>query len=317
MKVLIIGGAGFIGSYLCHKLVSLGYETITYDIYNQYIPDVSDTHYNNLKFRKLLRKGVTEIRGDVCDFNSLLFTIKEHNPEIIVHLANLPLVNVGVRRPDEAFRGIMQSTFSILEAIRATEPIKLIYSSSSMVYGNFERDPQPEDGEKKPVEIYGSLKLASEIICSAYLQRYDIPLTIIRPSAVYGMGDCNNRVVQTFMESAIFGRKIRVKNGSSTFLDFTYAEDAAEGFLCAIMKPQIDGVFNITRGEGRSLKELVEIIRVFYPEVEIEEFEENDYRPLRGALDISKAREQLGYDPQYSLEEGIERYSWFANRWWK
>lgn len=317
MKVLIIGGTGLIGSYLCCKLVSLDYDVVTYDIYNQYVPDVNDVHYNNLKFRKLLRKKVNEIRGDACDFHSLLMTVKEHNPEIIVHLANLPLVNVSVRKPDEAFRGIMQSTFSVLEAIRSTEPIKLIYSSSSMVYGNFEKNPQPEDGEKKPVEIYGSLKLSAELLCSAYSQRYDIPLTIIRPSAVYGHGDTNRRVVQIFLEDAIFGRKIRVKNGGSTFLDFTYVEDTAEGFLCAIMKPHVDGVFNITRGEGRSLRELVEIIKVFYPEAQVEERDEEDYRPSRGALDISKARQELGYDPQYSLEEGIERYAWFAEKWWK
>jgi UDP-glucose 4-epimerase len=317
MRVLITGGQGFIGSHLAHSLVSTGNEVITYDACLNYFDDKSYVYLSNLKFRKHLLKNVKTIFGNVNDFNSTMIMVRDFHPDCVVHLANLPLVNISIRRPREAFEGIFQSTFNLLEVLKEV-PSRLIYASSSMVYGNFENDPISEGDRKDPVEIYGSMKLSGEIICNAYSRLYGFPLTIVRPSAVYGFSDCNQRVVQNFIEAAIFNNPIKVKNPDSTFLDFTYIKDVVEGLSLIIANEKTTGIFNITRGESRSLRDLVNAIRLYYPNVEVEEIiEEGGYRPKRGTLNTFKARNELGYKPIHSLESGIEEYIWLAERWWK
>jgi len=145
----------------------------------------------------------------------------------------------------------------------------------------------------------------------AFAHRYGIEYAIVRPSAVYGPTDVNRRVSQIFVENALMGKPLILKGGDSA-LDFSYIEDVAEGFVRVALEPHgANQVFNITRGEGRTLRELADILKKMIPSTEIVEEEVDKDIPKRGALDISKAQELIGYDPQYNLEKGLEKYVTF------
>ncbi|RLI44597.1 3-beta hydroxysteroid dehydrogenase [Candidatus Bathyarchaeota archaeon] len=317
-KVLITGGAGFIGSHTTRRFLDAGIEVAVLDAFHVYILPIQPWFLENMnsRFSYLLRGGRI-IRGSTLNKDDLRRTVFEVKPECIVHFAALPLANVAVRKSEEAFQGILQGTVNILEVLRDVDFIqRFVYISSSMVYGDFEKVPVPEDARKNPKDIYGGMKLAGEILTKVYALRYNIPYTIIRPSAVYGPTDNNRRVVQIFLENAFAGRPIQVVRGPDTVLDFTYVKDIAEGiFLATISELGANQIFNITRGEGRSLSELVNILRKHFPNLQVKEKEETDsFRPRRGALDISKARQLLGYNPKWSLEKGVEDYIDFIRK---
>ena len=238
-------------------------------------------------------------------------TILEARPDYVVHFAALPIANVAVRQSEEAFQGILQGSVNVLEILRDVDFVqRFVYISSSMAYGDFEKLPLPADAPKHPKDIYGSMKLAGEILAKAYAHRYNIAYTILRPSAVYGPTDNNRRVVQKFLENALAKRPIKLIQGRDAVLDFTYVTDVAEGiYLAATFQGGVDEDFNITRGEGRTLSELTEILRSHFPDLQIDDVEDsNPLRPRRGALDINKVRRLLGYDPRSSLEDGVAEY---------
>jgi nucleoside-diphosphate-sugar epimerase len=187
-KVLVIGGAGFIGSYVVKKLLSLGHSVVVYDAYIQYFDPVENRNYQS--FTQERHNGITGvefIRGDTRDTSFLQRVIAKHRPSHIMHLATLPMANIGDENPEEAISSIVEGTVNVLDAIRDVDYVeRFVYISSSMVYGDFEYAPADEDHPKKPKGIYGGAKLAGEILTEAYGRRYSIPYTIIRPSAVYG-----------------------------------------------------------------------------------------------------------------------------------
>ena len=150
-----------------------------------------------------------------------------------------------------------------------------------------------------------------------FSKQYGIKYTIIRPSAVYGPTDVNRRVTQIFIENALKGKPLVLHNGGTSKLDFSYVEDVAEGFVLALKSSKAENeTFNITMGEGRSLKELANIIKSNIPlaKIEYKEAPKEEKRPERGALDIAKARKLLGYTPKYSLEEGMKKYIDFVKK---
>ena len=137
--------------------------------------------------------------------------------------------------------------------------------------------------------------------------------TIIRPSAVYGPTDVNRRVSQLFVENALKKIPLKLHDGGKTSLDFSYVKDVAMGFVRATFAEKAaNQTYNITRGEGRTLKEFVDIVKTMVPEVQVIETSADIFRPSRGSMDITKAREELGYVPSYSLEEGLREYVEFV-----
>ncbi|MEM9069827.1 MAG: NAD-dependent epimerase/dehydratase family protein [Myxococcota bacterium] len=315
-KVLVTGGAGFVGSRLCRRLLDAGHEVFVLDAFTQYLaPPIDPLYvYNvNYRFDQLLR-GAEILRGTTLNKDELRRRILDLKPDRIVHFAALPLANMALEFSEEALLSIVGGTANLLEILRDLRQIdRFVYISSSMVYGDFAKVPMPEDGfEKEPKEIYGGMKLAGEHIVKVYSRRYDIPYSIVRPSAVYGPTDNNRRVVGVFLHAALAGTKIRVKNGAQTFLDFSFVEDTAQGIERVTLSDAAAGeTFNITRGRGRSLTELVALIQERYPNAEVEHYEADTFRPNRGALDVSKAKKLVGYDPQFDIEEGVAAYADF------
>ena len=192
---------------------------------------------------------------------------------------------------------------------------QFIFLSSSMAYGNFETSEVSEDHPLNPIGIYGALKVAGEKMVIAYGQVFDLPYTIIRPSALYGPRCVSRRVGQVFIESALNGSRLRVDGDGSERLDFTYIEDLIGGIILAMQKPEARGeVFNLTYGQSRSIRELVDIVKAQFPDVQVESVERDRLMPFRGTLNIEKARRLLGFSPEYPLERGFPLYvDWYRS----
>jgi nucleoside-diphosphate-sugar epimerase len=310
-KVFITGGAGFVGSRVARRFVERGDEVYIFDTFKQYlIPDPEVTPPNLLLRLKNFIDKVHLIQGDTLNKDHLRRTLNHIKPDIIIHMAALPLAFMAIEHTEDAFNSILASTVNFLEIVRDFEhPCRLVYTSSSMVYGNFVTDPVTEDAPKDPKEIYGSFKLSSEIVCRGYMKCYDLDLAIVRPSAVYGPYDANQRVIQKFIAKAMAGEPLHVDGDGSFRLDFTFVEDAAQAIELVATHPAAKGeTFNITRGEARSLKEVIDILRKHFPDLEAEYGPAPAYMPKRGTLDVSKARNLLGYKPGYDLERGVSLY---------
>jgi len=190
---------------------------------------------------------------------------------------------------------------------------QFIFLSSSMTYGNFVGEEVSEETPLNPIGIYAALKLAGEKLVIAYQQVFDMPYTIIRPSALYGPGCVSRRIGQIFIENAISGDELRIDGDGSERLDFTYIEDLIHGICLALTNPAArNQTFNLTYGQGRSIQELASIVQQHFPDVKSRNVERDKLMPKRGTLSIAKAKSLLGYDPKYPLETGIEKYvSWY------
>jgi nucleoside-diphosphate-sugar epimerase len=233
-------------------------------------------------------------------------------------LAALPLAKLSNLNTEEAREGTVDSTGNILEIIgqltKATDyrPRRFIYASSSMVYGDFASDVATEEHPTRPKEIYGTMKLAGEVVTQGLGQYFDIPFTIIRPSAVYGPTDMNRRVSQVFLEKALTGKKLNIE-GADEALDFTYVKDVAHGFVLAATNDHAVGeLFNITYGKAKTLLDFVVCLKKHFPDLRYRITERDDFRPKRGTLSIDKAKRLIGYEPRYSLQDGIDEYVVFA-----
>lgn len=314
-RIFITGGAGFIGTFLSKNLVENGHDVVVFDSFVRYLPPKQD-HYDYIKKRLdwLDRQNIRIVRGDTRNKSEVFRAIDEVQPDLVVHLAALPIADICNEHSEEAVSTILGGTVNVLESIRDVPTVKrFVYASSSMVYGDLEYRPADEAHPKDPKGVYGGTKLAGETITRSFSNQYDIEHVIVRPSAVYGPTDANRRVTQIFIENALQGNELELHNGGKQKLDFTFVKDTAKGFaLAALTDNAANETFNITRGEGRSIKELASVVGGYFDDIKIIERETSDWRPERGAFDISKAGRMLGYEPEYSLEDGIQEYVEFV-----
>lgn len=312
MKFLLTGGAGFIGSYITRELLAAGHAVVLYDAFVNYVSSFESTYsvYMRERFRGIEDK-VTIVRGNVTHKEYLRKALLDHRPDVVIHLAALPSADVSNVFSEEAMENNLVATVNCLEVLRSVDFVKrFVYTSSSMIYGDFQTSPVSEEHPKTPKDIYGATKYAGEIMVGTYGRRFGIEYTIIRPSAVYGPTDINRRVTGLYVENAFRGQPLILDNGGTSKLDFTYVEDTAHGFVLAATSPAAaNETFNITRGEGRTIRQLAELVAQHVPGTQLVEKPAKVFRPERDALDISKARKLLGYAPRYSLEDGIAKYT--------
>lgn len=318
--VFITGGAGFIGSSVINKLLDLGHKIVVYDSFTQYFSPIENRNYQSFvksRFNQELivnSENIIILRGDTRNKFHLRDALLKYHPTHVLHLAGIPLMAMSDDCPEEAISGILQGTVNMLDILKNMEGIeRFIFVSSSLIYGDFQYAPADENHPKEPRGVYGAARLSGETFTRAYSRRFGIPYTIIRPSAVYGPGDVNKRVVQLFVEKALEGREITLDKGAKSKHDFSYIKDVVEGFVLAMFHKNAENeTFNITRGEGRSAKEISKIIQniASFPVriTSTPSVEKNLHWPERGALDIKKAQNLLGYNPVYSLEDGVEEY---------
>ena len=310
-KALITGGAGFIGSRVVREFLAANYAVMVFDSFKQYVaPDPKAEPINLLARLADISDQISLITGNTLNKDFLRRTLNNYKPDIIVHMAALPLANVAIEQTEEAFDSILSSTVNILEVVRDFDhECSVVYTSSSMVYGDFQTPSVTEEAPKNPKDIYGSIKLAGEIISNGYQKRYGIDVRTVRPSAVYGPYDANQRVLYKFITQALQGETLTVDGDGSMALDFTYVKDTANGiYRIATNDAAKAETFNIARGQSETLSTAVSIISEIVSNVTVEYGEIPDHIPNRGTLDITKAKSLIGFKPQYGLEEALPTY---------
>jgi len=310
-KILITGGAGFIGHHLVNRFINLDFEVTVFDALIDFSVCAEPSNRGGFEDRVAsVSSGAVFIKGDVRDRSQLDRLLTDIRPDIVIHLAGIPLSRTANKLTEDAVGINVNGTVNLLEAIRLAGSVcRFVYISSSFVYGDFNYFPADENHPLNPIEMYGATKLSGEMLTRGFGTRFGIEYSIVRPSAVYGSFDSNRRVVQNMVENAICGKPVTMHNGGESMLDFTYVDDTVSGIVLAATHPAASGqTFNITRGEGRTISELVSVLRSHFPDLSVIETAQEERRPERGCLDISKARNLLNYQPLYSLEDGVARY---------
>lgn len=322
--VALVGGAGFIGHNLALELKSLGAEPHVIDglqVNNlgAFTSGLNPNPNNNLYVGfvnlrlDLLRQAKIPLHViDARDYHVLSPCLNAIKPDVVVHLAAVAHANRSNKDPFSTFDHSMRTLENDLDSVKDRKP-HFIYLSSSMVYGNFEGDAVTEDRRCEPMGIYGALKYGAEKLVIAYNQVFNLPYTIIRPSALYGERCVSRRVGQAFIENAIRGKQLTINGDGTDALDFTYIKDFCQGVLRCIARPEArNQVFNITYGSARSINHMADLVREYFPGIEIINNPRDSLMPERGTLSVDKARQLIGYDPQYPLEKGFVQYiKWY------
>ena len=325
-KILLVGGCGFIGHNLAIYLKKLGANPIVIDSLTvNNILSISDkeiinkelyTSILNNRIELLKKNDIKLIKQDVRDHDATSKIYKEINPNIIIHLAAVSHANKSNKDPHSTFEHSFRTLENTLDYAKINKT-HVIYMSSSMVYGNFDSEDVKEERICKPIGIYGTLKYSGELLMKAYNHVFDIPYTIIRPSALYGERCVSRRVGQIFIENAIQNLNITINGNGEEKLDFTYIDDLINGIsLCCNNKNAINQTFNLTYGKSKKINELIQILKTEFPKVEISYKEKEKFMPERGTLDISKAKSLIGYNPTNPIDKGYIKYiSWYKKFW--
>ncbi len=311
MKYLITGGAGFIGHNVVRFLEQQGHECVVVDSLTNYgfIPEGEMDYLNEHRLTRFTSE-VYEL--DIRNTHLLEDVFKVENPDCVIHMASYPRQKVVEQDPALASEVMATGLINLLELSKHHNVKKFVYISSSMVYGDFTQDVT-EYATCNPIGQYGIMKYMGEKLVEDYSRRGCFDHVIIRPSAVYGEWDVEDRVVSKFMTKAMRGETLKV-NGAGEVLDFTYVEDTAMGIVLAATKDTAKGVYNITRSDDKmwNLKEAAELAIRIAGQGDLVVADRDLSFPKRGRLDISKAQRELGYNPTVGVEEGFQRYyDWY------
>ncbi len=313
MKVLVTGGAGFIGHNVVRILEQQGHECIVIDTCTDYgfIPEGELNYLVTKRINRIKAKiRLIDIREGV--FVDTIF--KTYKPDVVIHMASFPRQKVVEQNPLLASDVMSTGLINLLEKSKQHKVKKFVYISSSMVYGDFTADVL-EAHPCKPQGQYGIMKLMGEKLVEDYHRLGAFDYTIIRPSAVYGEWDVEDRVVSKFMTKAMRGETLKV-NGADEVLDFTYVEDTAMGIvLAATLDRANSNIYNITRSEQRqwTLKDAAELAIRIAGKGSLEIADRDLSFPKRGRLSIMKAQRDLDYAPQVNVEQGFQRYyDWYS-----
>jgi len=313
-KILVTGGLGLIGHNVVRRLLDQGHEVAVTDVRTNYglVPQDELDYLMRERMRKIPEMKSQTYRIDISDQDGIDWMMREYRPDTVIHLASFPRQKVVNANPQLGSRAMSEGLLNLLEASKRHDVCKFVYISSSMVYGDFTDDVR-EDALCRPQGQYGIMKLAGEWLVRDYHRRTGMAYSIIRPSAVYGELDVEDRVVSKFLLTAMRGGTIQV-NGANETLDFTYVEDAADGITAAaLLESGNNRTFNITKSHSWTLLRAAELAVKIAGRGTIEVRGKDADFPSRGALNIDQAREHLGFDPKVDIEEGFQRYySWLA-----
>jgi UDP-glucose 4-epimerase len=306
MNILVTGGVGFIGHNVVSRLENLGHNLLIIDNMTNYgiIPEDEMNYLLDERANKIT-SVCTPIHIENRDAIDNIF--KRFKPNVVIHLASFPRQKVVNSNPSFGARVMIEGLLNLCEASNRNNVEKFVYVSSSMVYGDF-TDNVTEDAECKPQGMYGIMKLAGEWLVKDYYDRGAFDYTVIRPSAVYGPCDVEDRVVSKFLLAALRDETITV-NGPEETLDFSYVDDVADGIVAATLSHDtVNKCYNVTRGASRTLLEAAELAVKIAGKGTIQVRDRDLAFPSRGALNIDAARQDFGFDPKIDIEEGFRRY---------
>ena len=303
--VLVTGGAGFIGSHLVDALVAAGARVRVLD-------DFSSGRRENLA---AAGTRVEVVEGDVCDERALDHALA--GADTVMHLATR-CVRLSLSDPEDVHRVNSHGTLRVLLAARRHGARRVVYVSSSEVYGSGVKVPMTEDHPLEPTTVYGATKLAGELYTQAMTRSFGLPTIVVRPFNTYGprahFEGVYGEVIPRFTVRLLNGRRPVIFGDGLQTRDFTYVGDTVRGLVAAAsVREATGGVFNLARGEEVTVRRLAELLaKAIDPTLSPEFTEARPADVRRHWADVSRARAELGFEAPVSIEEGLARYvAWF------
>ncbi len=308
-RVLVTGGAGWLGAAVVRRLAARGDQVVVLDNFQAGAPA-------NLEG---LGSNVQLIPGDITDLSGLLLVIKAHRIQRIVHAAAIVSVVSSLAAPSHVTRVNIEGTLNVLEAMRLFDVERTVHISSEETYGDFRYEPIDEEHPLAPTAPYGITKVASEHLGRFYRAQHKTDFINIRTSWVYGPGLPRQRIPRNLIEAALEKRPLHLPRGGDARIDHTYLADCVDGILLALDHPSHPyDVYNIGSGQSWTTTEMVGIVRELVPGADLSVgpgshwFTDQMAAPKKGALDITRARTVLGYQPRYDLRQGLAaNIEWF------
>lgn len=305
-RVLIVGGAGFLGAALTQSLTRQGHHVTVLDTYRQASDPFTADYTAAMAYRRHQLVDAEKRRGNACDPTDMLTAFEAAQPDRVVHLAALAHAPLNEGHMAEAVHISTSSLVNTLQMASRFRTRRVLLASSSYVYGDFRYRPCDETHPTEPATAYGAAKLAAEAVLRGVGATLHVPWTIVRLIAVYGPWDLNGKLsAQNLTEAAATGQLPIAGTDGDAGTDYTHVDDATKGMTLALTHEAAVGqVFNIARGRARTAQEVADVLTgLGYPTQP--QRERVPGRPKRGALAIDKARSQLGYSPTIDLEHSL------------
>ena len=313
-SVLVTGGAGFIGSHLCERLLSRGDSVVCLDNFDPYYsPEVKRRNIQ----KALKNKRFDLVECDIRDKGKLAELFSSYDFSCVVHLAARAGVRPSIKDPQIYQDVNIGGTINLLEMCREHKIASFIFGSSSSVYGDSGKVPFSEsDVLMRPISPYAACKQACELFCYTYHHLYDIHITCLRFFTVYGLRQRPDMAIHKFTRLIDGGKQIEIYGDGSSRRDYTYIDDIIDGVEAAVDKNLAFEVINLGESETIELNRLVSLI-----EENIGKKAKVVKMPMQPGdvpityADISRARKLLGYEPQVKVDEGIPLFvEWYKGQ---
>lgn len=314
MKILVTGGAGFVGSNLIKKLLNVNYKVICVDNFNNYY-DPLVKERNILPFKK--SKTFFLYRQDICDDDGLERIFKKEKPQIICHLAAQVGVRESIKYPSLYIKTNIHGTLNLLNLSVKHKVANFVFASSSSVYGNNKKIPFVEsDQTDQPISPYAATKKSAELLIHTYHKIYNLNSAILRFFTVYGPSGRPDMAPYLFVDSIFKGKSIQKFGKGTTGRDYTYVDDLVEGIISAIEKNYSFEIFNLGSNHSINLNKFISLIeKLSGRKAIIKNAGMQAGDAINTLADISKAKRLLGYQPKTSIEKGLRKFiDWYLEQ---
>lgn len=310
MRILVTGGAGFIGSHTAIALRKHGHKVSTIDNLDSYY-QIKLKKYN---LQRLKEHNITFHKVDIHNITTLKRIFAKIKPDIVMHIAAKAGVRNSILHPEEYFSVNVDGALSVLKASKTNRVKKVMIASSSSVYGNNKKVPFAEDDQvENQISPYAASKRAMEVLCKMYSQTYDLPVQIFRLFTVYGPSGRPDMAPAIFTKAIDNGKTINIFGSMRTERDYTYIDDVVDGLIKALKINDKFAIYNLGHNKPISLGKFISTIEKLLEKKAILNFlppQPGDVK--RTWASISKAKKAFNYNPKTSIEDGMSKFvSWY------
>lgn len=308
MRILVTGGAGFLGAATARALVARGDTAVVFDTRAPAFPSPRPSSAGG-------EGELIAVPGDITDLANVAQAVMTHEPDAIVHCAAIVGVLSSLGSPINVVRINIEGSLNVFEAMRLAGVRRCIHLSSEETYGAFRSERVDETHPLDPVMPYGISKTAVEQLGRSYGTLHGIEVVNLRTSWVYGVGLPRERIPKNLVEAALAGRELHLPSGAQTAIDHTYVDDVVSAILAALdHREHRYDAYNVASGTAPTVSELVDIVRALVPGARLS-VGPGPYRhggrvelARKGALDVSRAASELGWRPRYDIRSGLAAY---------
>jgi nucleoside-diphosphate-sugar epimerase len=303
-KILVTGASGWLGSALVEALLERGDAVVGTDL--MVSPTIAAFAAGGA--------NLTAVAADLGEWHQVMRLFEKHKPDAVIHAAAIVGVIQCADIPIKAQRVNVEGSINLFEAMRLHNVKRLVHVSTEETYGDFLSDVIDEDHPQKPLSIYGLTKLAAEHYGRVYSRDHGLECINVRTCWVYGPHLPRLRMPRTFVEAALRGEPFHQDDGGNLAVDQVYIDDTVQGALLALDKDKHRyDAYNIATGVAPTLRDTADAVNRAIPGAKISVGDSGPYHhggkvlsAVKGALDISRAKNELGYAPRYDLQRGID-----------